>query len=198
MTNLHVLFPTLVYETSMKEHVGSLLKLIKKKNVKETNEWRCDTKTTFDSDMIIGDNDFDNIIQSIMNEVKIFAANYGCYGEPKVVDAWVNVAEPGSSQEYHIHPNCHFSVVYYIKTPENCGNIVFRSHEADFDMFMLPLQEYKPASYKTWAFCPSEGKVLIFRSNMKHMVEKNISNDTRICLAANFVINDNDNVENCT
>ena len=65
---------------------------------------------------------------------------------------------------------------------------MFRSHEANNDMFMIPTIEMKPASYKTCAFKPITGKLLIFRSNLQHMVEKNRTNEDRISLSANFIV----------
>lgn len=188
-SELHILFPSLVQETKIPEQDNDQLeKIIQQKSIESTDTWRCNTKTTFDTCNVIDDPEFQYLIKTITNKVHEFSKQYGAYGKVSIVDAWINVAEQGAYQEYHIHPNSHFSAVYYIKTPTNCGNLVLRSHEADFDMFMLPLNEYKPASYKTWAFVPDKGKLVIFRSNMKHMVEKNESEEIRISFAANFVI----------
>lgn len=189
MSNIHVLFPTLVHETTLNEDNVKLETIIANKyTITESNNWRCDTKSTIDTCNIIQDTNFSSLINAITKEVAEFSETFGAYGPVKIVDAWVNVSSPGSFQEYHNHPNSHFSVAYYIKTPDMCGDIILRSHEADTDMFSLPLTEFKPASYKTWAFCPEVGKLIIFRSNTKHMVEKNRSNEDRISFSANFVI----------
>jgi uncharacterized protein (TIGR02466 family) len=103
-----------------------------------------------------------------------------------VKDAWINISKPGNYQEYHIHPGSHFSLVYYIKVPENSGRIVFRSHEADKDMFPFDTHKITNINNKTVKLQPNEGDVIVFRSNLSHMVEKNMSNENRVCIAMNF------------
>jgi uncharacterized protein (TIGR02466 family) len=85
-----------------------------------------------------------------------------------------------------MHSNNHFSAVYYIKTPENCGNIVFKKDSLD-EMFPLPIDEYNEvASYSTRFITPKSGVLIIFKSNIQHMVEKNKSNNDRVSIAMNF------------
>ena len=38
---------------------------------------------------------------------------------------WANINPPGGYNMPHIHPNSHFSGVYYIKAPKDSGNISF-------------------------------------------------------------------------
>lgn len=188
MENLNVLFPTLIYETTIEQHNFKLEDILRNIPFSISNDWRCDMKTTFDTYDIIKDESFQNILNAITKEVSQFSKTFGASGNVRIVDAWINMSSTGSYQEYHIHPDSHFSVVYYLKSDGNSGNIVFRSHEANNDMFMIPIIEMKPASYKTCAFKPITGKLLIFRLNLQHMVEKNRTNEDRISLSANFIV----------
>jgi hypothetical protein len=77
--------------------------------------------------------------------------------------------------------------VYYLQVGNDCGNIIFRSFEADTDMLPLPADILTYPNYKTMSIMPEEDNLLIFRSNLKHMVEKNISNVQRISLSMNFL-----------
>ena len=45
--------------------------------------------------------------------------------QPKLGNMWANINYPGGYNRPHIHPNTLYSGVYYVKTPPNCGKIVF-------------------------------------------------------------------------
>ncbi len=104
-------------------------------------------------------------------------------------DFWFNVSKHGDYQEFHRHANSHFSIVYYITVPENSGDLVFQSFETNTDMFSLPSNEVTDASCKTCVYEPIESALVIFRSNLIHMVKKNLSNRNRISISANFKFN---------
>lgn len=190
---IHVLFPTLVKAVKLSDFQKDKSQFKDKainlyRTLSPQIDWRCDTFSTLNSFDMISDPIFENLIHRIIFEVTQFSKDYGVNStDLKIVDAWINVAAPGAFQEYHMHTASHFSVVYYINIEKNSGAIVFRSFEADTDMFPLPIKEITPASYKTMSFTPEEGTLLIFRSNLKHLVEKNLSTDFRISISMNLV-----------
>lgn len=156
-------------------------------------DWRCPTFTTLDLFDIKDDLVFKFLLKKIQKEVVLFSKEFGVKNENlHIKDAWINVAEKHAYQEYHLHADSHFSAVFYIKVPVNSGNIVFRSFEADTDMFPLPIVNYTEASFKTMSFSPKENNLLIFRSNLKHMVESNANDDFRISLSLNFKFHDSE------
>lgn len=161
-----------------------------KGNIKLQSDWHCNTYNTIATADLKNDPVFLDIIQETGKRVIDFSREYSI--DPysaTCVDGWINVAEPNNFQEYHIHPASHFSAVYYIDVPENSGNIRFKSHEADTDMFPLPLPIVDaPPARKTFYVEPEDGMLLIFRSNLQHMVHENRSNKNRITFAMNFIV----------
>lgn len=158
--------------------------------VKNELEWRCDTFATLDSTYaLLEDPLFAPLVQSIGRHVSRFAAEYGVSdsAELRCMDGWINVAEQGEYQEVHIHPSRHFSAVYYVAAKADSGNLVFRSHESLTDMMPLPVSSTTHANCKTFSITPQTGNLLIFRSNLPHMVEKNKTQTPRISVAMNFV-----------
>jgi uncharacterized protein (TIGR02466 family) len=161
-----------------------------KKSIRPVMDWPCDTFATLDSEYnVLNDSIFDRLIKLTKENVLEFASLYGVSQERNLEckDAWINIAPPGAFQEMHLHPARHFSAVYYVETPENCGNLLFRSHESLSDMFPVPTDSVQTANNKTYWQKASAGTLLIFRSNMLHMVEKNKANTDRISVAMNFV-----------
>ena len=125
-----------------------------------------------------------NIIMSSVSKLPI-SGNLSC-----TIEGWKNINEPGNFNTLHHHPNCNLSGVLWIKTPENCGNIVFESPEIfnrykELDSYS---DEFKHNSnvYMTYYFPPKEGSILIFPSNLQHEVKENKSNEDRISYSFNI------------
>ena len=110
-----------------------------------------------------------------------------------IVEGWKNINKPGSFNVKHVHPRAHFSGVLWIKTPKNCGNILFESPQL-FDKYQeldCYIDEFrlKTNAYMTYSFTPKEGKMLIFPSSLSHLVEKNESDEDRISYSFNIILN---------
>ena len=103
---------------------------------------------------------------------------------------WFNINKKGSYNTKHVHANSDFSGVFWLKTPNNCGNIVFESpHNFSSYMEMQSYTEkFKHDSGFTYnhSFKPTEGKILIFPSSLQHSVEINESDEARISVSFNI------------
>lgn len=184
-------FPTLLYRdilafNHMHKAYESIIRNVQK-NVESTNLWDCDTYGSIGVYDLRDDITFIPLIECIKVAVNDFATSYGISkAKSQCSSAWFNIASPGNFQEYHMHANSHFSAVYYVKAPANCGDLVLKSHEADTNMFLLPMEDMTPATWNTLTCPAEEGRLYIFRSNLQHMVQKNRSQEDRISLAFNF------------
>lgn len=191
-------FPLSIYSTHLEKldrNFSLQNKALDLKSKFQTNnsDWRCNTFNTLNLYDWQKDQDEDvfSLINECKNTVHEFAKSYGVdkdVSSLSCTDFWFNVAEPMAYQEYHQHTDSHFSVSYYIKTPANCGNLVFKSFESMFDMKALPIKNSNltDLSFKTCSYTPKETMLIIFRSNLLHMVEQNLSNDLRIGVSMNF------------
>jgi uncharacterized protein (TIGR02466 family) len=152
-----------------------------------TQDWSSDTYASMGVYDITFDPIFKSLLDLCVDRANIFADYHGIKKKKiRYVEAWVNVAAKEQYQEYHRHPNRSFSAIYYIKTPENSGNIVFKKDSLD-EMFPLPIDVYNEvASYATHRITPKAGDLIIFKSNIQHLVEKNKSNEDRVSIAINF------------
>ena len=103
---------------------------------------------------------------------------------------WANIAHPNRRHSMHMHPNCLFSGLVYIKAPKHCGPTVFASprqlaknleptylakNEFNADVFVMP---------------PEKGRMLLWPSHVPHAVEegKADENEDRIVVAFNIMI----------
>lgn len=107
----------------------------------------------------------------------------------KLDNIWININGYKDHNKPHIHPGCLFSGVYYLKTPENCGNIVFK-HPADilqYDWKKDLLKEVMQNNCNEWFLPVQEGKMFIFPSWLYHYVMPNLNEkEDRISLAFNI------------
>ena len=109
--------------------------------------------------------------------------------EPTMGNMWANINPPGAMNRPHIHPNSHFSGVYYIKAPKNSGQIVFNDPRTLSHMLMPTRIEKTPPSHlwREVRVDPLEGRILMFPSWLWHCVEPNESSDIRISVSFNFL-----------
>jgi uncharacterized protein (TIGR02466 family) len=162
-----------------------------KNNYQQTHGWQCNTYSSIETDYDVKE---DPLFSDLVNEcgfhVNEFAKQYGAQNKKLfLVGSWVNVAETNNYQEYHMHSKSHFSLCYYVNTPDNCGEIVFKSHDADKDMFPLPKNDNLTLpNHKSFSVEPKAGNIILFRSNLLHMVKANLSKEPRISISMNFVL----------
>jgi len=110
-------------------------------------------------------------------------------GTPTMGNMWANINPPGGMNRPHIHPNSHFSGVYYIKAPKDCGQIVFNDPRTLSHMIMPTRIKETPPSHlwREVRVDPLEGRMIMFPSWLWHSVEPNESNDIRISVSFNFI-----------
>ena len=127
-----------------------------------------------------------NIIMSSVSKLPM-SGNLSC-----TIDGWKNINEPGNFNMPHSHPRSHLSGVLWIKTPKNCGNIVFESPEIfnkyqELDSYSDEFR-FNSNNYMTYYFIPKEGNILIFSSNLQHEVKENKSDEDRISYSFNITL----------
>lgn len=101
---------------------------------------------------------------------------------------WLNKNCTGSSNKPHSHGYNYISGVYYLKTPENSGNLVF------LDINKLNnnnIQFFDNENFFSEFFIiPKENDLVLFFSETVHYVEPNNSNEDRISMAFNIKISE--------
>jgi len=109
--------------------------------------------------------------------------------QPLIGNMWANINYPGGYNRPHIHPNSLFSGVYYVKTPPNCGKIVFNDPRPGIQTNMPARKPGQPPKH-LWREAhlePIPGRIIMFPAWLWHCVEPNKSNDIRISVSFNFI-----------
>lgn len=110
-------------------------------------------------------------------------------GEPILGNMWANINPKGGSNTAHTHPNCMFSGVYYVKTPENCGLLQINDPRPGIQLYR-PIRKKIQEPRELWReifYNPVAGRLIMFPSWLVHSVLPNESNDIRISVSFNFL-----------
>ena len=110
------------------------------------------------------------------------------YTHFEITDCWANVNRRGESHSLHSHPNNFLSGVYYVRAPENCGNIVFSDPRPQASVLIPHVTERNPYNSFKHSIKPKEGRLLMFHSWFQHLVEANQSEEERISISFNVLL----------
>jgi len=106
-------------------------------------------------------------------------------------NGWINYYYSGDSMPIHGHGGPKIALTYYIKVPENSGDLLLIDPRGgcDWDNGTDGLNGTKFKRIK-----PKESKIVFFPGFVLHTVETNRSNDIRVSLSTNMGTFDSDNV----
>jgi len=108
---------------------------------------------------------------------------------PKLGNMWANINYSGGYNRPHVHPNCLFSGVYYVKTQPQCGELVVNDPRPGIQTMMPTRKSGQPPKH-LWREAhiePVQGRLIMFPAWLWHCVEPNQSNDMRISVSFNFI-----------
>lgn len=189
---LHTWFPTsiltvenLIDDEQNKNLIEEIEKL-KKMIVKGGEKWGTDVYNTHETYNLHSNVKFKNLCDKIEDCTIHFAKKLGSNANYKIASSWFNYYNKGDYQEFHIHPSCHFSAVYFFTNPNNSARLIFKNPVGDK---MLPLKNlvFNELSYDRCYYTPSEKSLIVFQSDLEHMVEKCINIAPRITGAFNLI-----------
>ena len=112
--------------------------------------------------------------------------NYGINFE----GLWININKRGDYNVTHNHPLNHMAGVFWINTPEGCGNFECQSpHSYDYGhettVYTSKFRE-KSNSYGSYGFASTEGTIMLFPASLNHRVTPNQSGEDRISSSFNL------------
>ena len=191
--NIDTWFPITIYvkenALSESENNNCIDNILKIKNVtdKGGKNWKSgvyNTLTTFD---FKNDNNFINLCDSVEYNTNLFSKELSSFHNYKINESWFNFYNENDYQEFHHHSNNIFSAVYFFTNPPGSGNLVF---ENPIEPDMLPIkniQKLNNFNFTTCSYNPKPRTLIIFRSYLRHMVEKCNILSPRITGAFNLI-----------
>ena len=109
------------------------------------------------------------------------------------VGYWININQPGASNNMHNHPDCHLAGVIWIKTNDKSGTLQFKNPTAFSENKVLQLLTDKFAKdnslYPAYWMTTPPGCCVLFPSSLDHWVTPNESKEDRISVSFNIKFN---------
>ena len=113
--------------------------------------------------------------------------------KPYVTQSWANYTMKGQFHHKHSHPNSVISGVFYVAADAAKDRIFF--YKDGYQQVKVTTESWNCWNSESWWFPVETGKIVLFPSNLTHMVETVQSENTRISIAFNTflegVIGDN-------
>ena len=133
--------------------------------------------------------EYDLLSKELFNmQDKIFAKEF-LTERPALGNMWANINYKGGFNRPHLHPNALFSGVYWIKAPENCGDLMLYEPRPGVHTIMPNRKKGKLPSelWREVHYTPKAGTIVMFPAWLWHEVRPNQSNDIRISVSFNFI-----------
>jgi uncharacterized protein (TIGR02466 family) len=125
----------------------------------------------------------------LVDEAIVQVAQAVGYGHVNIrpANCWANINPPNASNKIHDHANCLFSGVYYVRAPENCGNLMLYDPRSARTFYRPAVKDYTAYTADAVAHAAETGLLLIFPSWLKHGVDPNLSQEERVSISFNYV-----------
>jgi len=121
-----------------------------------------------------------------INSNKIMKNHFKINDKIFLKNIWFNINKYKDFNVQHTHPFSKISGVFYVKTPENSGNIVFINKTKIDNYLDNFIFEYNQHNSSTWSIKPEENELYFFPSWLNHFVEPNLSKKERISFSFNL------------
>jgi uncharacterized protein (TIGR02466 family) len=103
-----------------------------------------------------------------------------------LTQSWANYTEQGQHHHKHSHPNSIVSGVFYPQADHAVDKIFF--YKETYDRIKIHPSEFNPFNSDSWWFEVGAGDLILFPSNLTHMVETKRDDNTRISIAFNTFV----------
>ena len=196
MSELHILFPTPVYQNFLEFRPSELKSMI---DYVSNLDWASDKDiyegpngetTKLEADLL-SEPELENLRKKIDEEVYNFAKSlqidFSKHGL-KRINSWGNLQKKGNYIKEHRHNNTQFSGVFYLQTPENSGDIIFTTRNATWiNSYWEPsLTGYDDLNSFEKRFSPQQCGIFLFPANLDHYVTPSHSEEERYSISFNY------------
>jgi uncharacterized protein (TIGR02466 family) len=101
---------------------------------------------------------------------------------------WINKNYKGNFNSPHVHPYSNFSGVYFVDVTNSGGGLKFLNNDTSAEMIGNHTYIDDSSFHSFYTIYPKNNLLVLFSSNLKHMVEPHFEDKGRITVAFNINI----------
>jgi uncharacterized protein (TIGR02466 family) len=105
---------------------------------------------------------------------------------PYITQSWSNYTAPGQYHHKHAHPNSIISGVFYPQANKETDKIYF--YKDGYERIKISTDNWNEWNSESWWFETGTGDLIIFPSNLTHMVQTKQGEGTRISISFNTFV----------
>jgi len=170
----------------IENHCYKLMSENKGRNFSNRDGWQ--------SNDLIFPNILDNTAQTIVNAAATYFKELKGKKDYDTIlqNMWININKPQGYNISHSHPQSDLSAVLWINSPEKSGKLCFNSpnvfsQHKTIEKCRENVKESLNYYHDFWIE-PSEGKMIVFPSDLIHLVDVNESEEDRISISFNITL----------
>jgi uncharacterized protein (TIGR02466 family) len=183
MFNINSIFPTAVL-------VGSIDREITKEELEVVDYHKTrvyenqGNSTSLDTHIL--NTQLPEIRKFIESGIKLYVDSVICPKDQldfKITQSWINYTKPGQYHHKHYHPNSIISGVFYFSADYEKDSINFLKEE--YKQIFIQSKDWNMHNAQTCTISVKTGDLVIFPSNLPHMVDPTNGEETRVSLSFN-------------
>ena len=102
--------------------------------------------------------------------------------EPNITAMWACINDKHGYNNAHVHQNTNLTGVYYVQTPDKCGELIFHDPRVQLNALCPASSASSRYASPRIKVTPKAGQLVVFPGWLLHHVMTNKSNDQRIII----------------
>ena len=189
--SIHDIFRVPVYSTRLDLDIKKIQLFCNEYQQKDTGQTKTNVGGYHSNYLSLEDLSLQPLIEEINTHSNKFAKEFINNNEQFLSNMWINISLYKDTNRSHNHPFSDISGVYYVKTPDDCGDIVFEHPAIDILNYYSPaytLNRFNEYNSPSWGKPVFENHLYLFPSWLKHRVEPNLNKtEERISISFNTI-----------
>ena len=181
------IFKVPIYEVQLDLDIKKLQSFCNEYQHKDTGRVSSNVGGYQSNDLPLNDVSLHPLIQEIKKHSSKFAKEFLINNEQVLSNMWMNSNLYKDTNRPHSHPGADISGAYYVKTPDECGGIVFENPMKDVFSYYFKYLE-NPNEYNSTFMCKpvAENTLYLFPGWLNHFVDPNLNKtEERISISFN-------------
>ena len=185
--SIHDIFRVPIYLVHLDLDIKKLQSFCNEYQQKDTGRIFSNVGGYQSKDLSLADEALQPLIKEINTHSSKFAKEFINNNEQVLSNMLINMSLYKDINKIHNHPGADISGVYYVKTPDDCGDIVFEHPAINvLGYYFTELsKEFNEYNSSAWAKPAVENHLYLFPSWLKHRVEPNL-NKTKERISISF------------